>query len=183
MAHQTHNKSGNHGIGSPLRDSVITNQCATCGSTFADRSTAQNHVVNSWTRGTCRTDRSHMTWALEEITHPISCNLCAQEFGDLQTYYAHARLTHVPFPSPTIQEPTCLLDNPDARGNTQEMDMSGSQGSIKREGSRGVEEPRRKLSTNRQPNQTTRRRGQRLDDRRRQGRAEESQQYHAQGHP
>ena len=105
MAHQTHNKSGNHGIKSPLRVSVITNQCVNCGSTFADRPTdrptAQNHVVNSWTNGTCRTDRSHMTWALEEITLPISCNLCAQEFGDLQTYFSHARL---PFPAPTIRE-------------------------------------------------------------------------------
>ena len=44
-----------------------------CGST----------VVNSWTRGTCRTDRSHMTWALEEITLPSSCNLCAQEFANV----------------------------------------------------------------------------------------------------
>ena len=45
-----------------------------------------------------------MTWALEEITLPISCNLCAQEFGDLQTYHTHARLTHLPFPAPTIRE-------------------------------------------------------------------------------
>ena len=82
MAHQTHNKSDNQGVRSPLRVSGITNQCVNCGSTFADRSTAQNHVVNSWTRGTCKTDRSHMTWAVEEITHPMSCNLCAQEFGD-----------------------------------------------------------------------------------------------------
>ena len=29
--------------------------------------------------------------------------LCAQEFGDLQTYLAHARLTHLPFPAPTIR--------------------------------------------------------------------------------
>ena len=55
-------------------------------------------------RGTCKTDRSHMTWALEEITHPISSNLCAQEFEDLQTYYTHVRLTHLPFPAPTIRE-------------------------------------------------------------------------------
>ena len=52
MAHQTHNKSGNHGIKSPSRVSVVTNQCVNCGSAFADRSTAQNHVVNSWTRAT-----------------------------------------------------------------------------------------------------------------------------------
>ena len=32
-----------------------------------------------------------------------------------------------------------LLDNPDATGNTQDQDMSGSQGAIK---SRGVEGPR-----------------------------------------
>ena len=35
-----------------------------------------------------------------------------------------------------------LLDNPDATGITQDQEMSGSQGSIKREGSRGVEGPR-----------------------------------------
>ena len=104
IVHQTHNKSGTHGTRSPLRVSVITNQCVNCGSTFEDRSTAQNHVVNSWTRGTCRTHRSHMTWALKKITHPISCNLCAQEFGDLQTYYAHVRLTHLLVPAPTISE-------------------------------------------------------------------------------
>ena len=38
-----------------------------------------------------------------------------------------------------------LLDNPDGTGNTQEADMSGSQGSIKRDGSRGGDEPRRQL--------------------------------------
>ena len=38
-----------------------------------------------------------------------------------------------------------LFDNPDATGNTQDLDMSGSQGSIKREGSRGVQESRRQL--------------------------------------
>ena len=27
---------------------------------------------------------AHMTWSLEEVTQPISCNLCAQEFGELQ---------------------------------------------------------------------------------------------------
>ena len=75
IAHQTHNKEGNHGIKSPLRVAVITNQCVDCGSAFADRATAQNHVVNSWSRGTCRTDRSHMTSSLEEVTQPIICNL------------------------------------------------------------------------------------------------------------
>ena len=88
-----------------------------------------------------------MTWALEEITYPISCNLCAQEFGDLQTFYAHVRLTHLPFPSPTIRESrqTQFARQPRRHINTQDLDMSGSQGSIKREGSRGVEEPRRQL--------------------------------------
>ena len=38
-----------------------------------------------------------------------------------------------------------LLDNPHATGNTQEMDMSGSQGSIKRDGRRSGEEPRKQL--------------------------------------
>ena len=76
MVHQTHNKAGKHGIKSPLRVSAITNQCVNCGSTFADRPTAQKNVVHSWTKGTCRTDRSHMPWS--EVTQPISCNLCAR---------------------------------------------------------------------------------------------------------
>ena len=37
-----------------------------------------------------------------EISQSISRNFRAQEFGDLQTYCAHARLTHLPFPAPTI---------------------------------------------------------------------------------
>ena len=41
IAHQTHNKGGNNGIRSPLRVSVIANQCVNCGSAFADRPTAQ----------------------------------------------------------------------------------------------------------------------------------------------
>ena len=82
-----------------------------------------------------------------------------------------------------------LLDNPDATGNTQDLDRRASQGSIKRDG----RQPRRRgaakaASTHRQANQAARRRGQRLDDSctqaqgGRQGRAEESQQDHAQGH-
>ena len=104
-------------------------------------------VVNSWSRCTCRTDRSHMTWAPDEITHPIICNLCAHQFEGLQTYCAHVRLTHLPFHhrrSERVDMPS-LLDNSDATGNTQEMDTSGSQGCIKRDGSRGGEEPRRQL--------------------------------------
>ena len=41
--------------------------------------------IHAWTRGTCRTAWSHMTWALEEITPPTSCNICALDCGDLQT--------------------------------------------------------------------------------------------------
>ena len=76
-APNTHNKGCNHGIKSPLRVAVIKNQCVHCGNTFADRPTSRNHVVNSWTRGTCRTDRSHMTWSLEEVTQPIRARMCA----------------------------------------------------------------------------------------------------------
>ena len=56
-----------------------------CGSTFADRPTALKHVVKSWYRGTCRTDRSLMTWSLVEVTQPISCNFCTAEFGLTQS--------------------------------------------------------------------------------------------------
>ena len=44
-----------------------------------------------------------MTWSPEEVTQPISCKLCEQESGDLQTYCAHARLTHLSFPVLTIR--------------------------------------------------------------------------------
>ena len=114
MAHQTHNTGGSHCIKSPLRVSVVTNQCVKCGTTFSDRSTAQNHVVSSWNKGTCRTDRSHMTWSLEEVTQPFSGNLCAQEFGDSRTGHA------------------C---------NTQEKDTNASHLSTKRDGA-GAEEQR-----------------------------------------
>ena len=67
IAHQTHNQSGNRGIRSPLRVSVITNLCVQGGSTFADWPTAQNHVVNAWARTTGRIDRSHMTLVLEKV--------------------------------------------------------------------------------------------------------------------
>ena len=190
-AHQTHNKGGNHGIKSPLRVAVITNFCVKCGSTFADRSTAQNHVVNSWTRCTCKTDRSHMTWSLEAVTQPISCNLCEQEFGDLQTYYAHARLTRRTCPSQLRRSEGVNMPSlsQDATGNTQELDTSASLGSIMKDGSLVAEAAKSKAApTNRQPKQA-RWRGQRLDDcggqarSRLQGRAEEPQQNHVQGHP
>ena len=190
MAHHTHNKSGNHGIKSPLRVSVITNQCVNCGSTFADRPTAQNHVVSSWTTGTCRTDRSHITWALEEITLPISCNLCAQEFGDLQTYYTHVRMTHLPFPAPAIRE-----SNPQParqpRRHRQHSRNGHERGPTVRQ--KGRQQRRRgaakAASTNRQQSQA-RRRNLRIDgsggqaaQRRIQVRAEEPQQANAQGKP
>ena len=96
-------KGHNHGIKSPSGVAVITNQGVNCGSTFADRPAAQNHVVKSGTRGSCKKDRSHGICSLEEVTQPISCNLCAHEFGDLHVLRAHARLTHKPFPAPTIR--------------------------------------------------------------------------------
>ena len=37
------------------------------------------------------------------VTQPISYNLCVREIGDLQTCHAHVRLTHLPFPAPTIR--------------------------------------------------------------------------------
>ena len=183
IAHQTRNKGGNHGIKSPLRVAVITDQCVSCGSTFADRPTAQNHAVNSWTRGTCRTDCSHMTWSLEEVTQSISCTFCAQELGDLETYYAHARLTHLPFPAPTIRlsRPAQLIRQP-----TKEMDTSGVH-QERWSGRRGATTAKA-APTNFQQNQA-RRWSQRIDDSggqaqsRRQVRAEEPQQHHAQCHP
>ena len=86
-----------------------------------------------------------MTWALDEITYSISCNLSAQEFGYVQTYYTHVRLTHLPFSVPTITENRHAHPARQARRHrqhSQDLEMSGSQGSIKREGSRGAEGPR-----------------------------------------
>ena len=160
-----------------------------CGSTFADRSTAQNHIVNSWTRVTCRTDR--MSWALEEITHPTSCNLCSQEFGDLQTYHAHVRLTDLPLESATVRESRhAQLARQPRRHRQHSRSGHEREPRIHQEGRQTRRRGAAKAaSTNRQPNQAARRRGQRFDDSGtqaqggRQGRAEESQQDHAQGHP
>ena len=132
-----------------------------------------------------------MTWALEEITQPISCNLCAQEFGDLQTYNAHVRLTHLPFPSPTVRESRHAQSARQPRRHRQRSRSGhGREPRIQQEGRQSRRRGAVKAaSTNRQRNQTARRRGQRLDDSgtqaqgRRQGRAEESEQDHAQGHP
>ena len=107
-----------------------------------------------------------------------------------KTYSAHVRLTHLPFHHRRFERiMPSLLDDPDATGNTQ---RSGHEREprIHQEGrwswcggaAKGA-------TTNRQPKQTGRMRGQRLDDSgtqaqgRRQGRAEESRQDRAQGHP
>ena len=132
-----------------------------------------------------------MIWALEEITHPISCDLCAQEFVDLQAYHAHVRLTHLFFPSPTTRESRHAQFVRQPRRHRQHS-RSGHEREprIHQEG----RQPRRTgaakaASTNRQPNQAARRRGQRLDDsgtqaqEGRQGRSADSQQDHAQSHP
>ena len=184
IAHQTHNKGGNHGIKSPLRVAVSMNQGVSCGSTFADRPTAQNRVVNSWTRGTCRTDHSRMTWSPEEVTQPISCNFCAQEFGDLQTYCVHARLTHLPFPAPTIRVSRHAQPVRQPRRNRQHARNGHER---RRSGRTGATTPKA-APTNLKQNQG-RRRSHRTDDggghtqSRRQVRAEEPQRNHAQGHP
>ena len=86
--------------------------------------------ITSSIRG--KTNRSHMTRALEEITYPISFNFCAQEFGELQTYCTHVRLYHLPFPAPTIRENRHALSARQSRRHRQHP----------RSGDRGVEGPR-----------------------------------------
>ena len=115
-------------------------------------------AVNSRTRGTCRTDRSHMTWALEEITHPIICNLCTHQFEGLQTFCAHVRFTHLPFPSPTIRESRHAQPARQPRRHKQHSrDGHEREPRMHQEG----RQPRRRgaakaASTNRQPNQAGR---------------------------
>ena len=167
------------------RQSVITNQCVNCGSTFADRPTAQNHVVNSRIRGTCKTNRSHVTWALEEVTFPISCNLCVQEVGDMQTYYTHVRLTHLPFPAPTIRENRYAQPARQPRRHRQHS-ISGDEREprVHQEGRQPWRGRAKAASTNRQPNQAgARRRSTQGHGGRQGGRAGDPQQDHAQGHP
>ena len=74
---------------------------------------------------------------LEEVTPPVSRNLCMQEFSDLQTCYEQARLTQLPFPSAVMPS---LFDSQDATGNTQEKTTSASLGSVKRDGRPVAEE-------------------------------------------
>ena len=63
----------------------------------------QNHVVNSWSKGTCRKERSHISWPLKDVPQTICCNICAQELGDLQKFTSHFGLTLLPVPAPTIR--------------------------------------------------------------------------------
>ena len=104
-----------------------------------------------------------MTWALEEIILPISCNLCAQEFGDLQTYYTHARLTHMPFPATTIRESNAQPARQPRRHRQLSRDGQEREPRGRQEGRqqrrRGAAEA---ASTNRQQNQA-RRRNPRID--------------------
>ena len=148
IAHQNAQHKGcNHGIKSPSGVAVITNQDVNCGSAVADRPVAESHVVKSGTRGSCKKDRSHGTWSLEEVTQPINCNLCAHEFGDLHVPRAHACLTHKPFPAPTIrasQHAHPFSTAKDATSNTQEMDTSAGPRSTKRDGVEAEEQRHRR---------------------------------------
>ena len=140
------------------------------------------------TRGSRHTASScHLKVA---TSSPYTVNLCAQEFGVLQTYCAHVRMTNLPFPSPTIRESRHAQPARQPRRHWQHSrDGHEREPKIRQEGGH----PRRRgaakaASTNRQPNQAARRRSQRLDDSgtqthgRRQVQAEESQQDYAQGH-
>ena len=125
-----------------------------------------------------------MTWSLEEVTQPISCNLCEQEFGDLQTYYAHARLTPLPFPAPTIRGSSSTAKMQQATRKTW------TRGSIKRDGSLGAEEQQIWRQLRRTASRTKRAGGASGSttvvakaQSRQQARVEEPQQDRAQGHP
>ena len=96
-----------------------------------------------------------MNGSVEEVTQPISCNLCAQEFGDLQTYYAHARLTHLPSQRRRSERAgmPSSFDSQDATGKSQEMDTSASEGSAKRD-EVGAEEQRHRRQLRRTSSKT-----------------------------
>ena len=150
-AHQTHNNGGNHGIKSPLRVAVITNQRVNCGSTFAHHPTAQNHVVYSWSRGTCNTDRSHLTWSLEEVHTANQLQpLRARIWGSANVSRA------CPLDAPALpnsddqRESACPASS---TAETQDMDTSASPRSTKRDSSLVAE----KQQNRRQPRRTTRR--------------------------
>ena len=96
---------------------------------------------------------------LEEITFPISCNLCAQEFGDLQTYCTHVRLTHLPFPAPTIKENRHAQPARQPRRHRQHPKPGDErEPRVHQEGRQPRRRRAKAATTNRQPNQTARRR-------------------------
>ena len=155
------------------RVAAITNQCVNCDYAFADRPTAQNHVVMSWTqRHSQDTSQSH------------SQSLGTQEFGDLLTYCAHVRLTHLPFPSPTVRASRHAQPVRQPRRHRQHTRYGqerkpGVRQEGRQLGRRGA--ARQKAApTNRQENQAIQR-SQRLDDSggqaqsRQEGQAEEPQ--------
>ena len=125
-----------------------------------------------------------------EVTQPISCDLCEQELGDLQTYHAHARLTHPALPSSDDQResacPASSTRNRQHARNGHEREPRVHQGG-RQLGRRGAAKPKA-APTNRQPNQA-RRRGQPLDNSggqaqsRQQIRGGQPQQDHAQDAP
>ena len=98
-------------------------------------------------------------------TQPISCNLYAQEFEDLQTCYAHDRLTHLLFPSPTIRESRHAHPTRQPRRHRQDSrDGHEQEPRVHREGRQPRRGSAKAASTNRQPNQAATRRDQLLDD-------------------
>ena len=131
IAHQTHNKGGNHGIKAPLRVAVTTNQRVNCWQCIRRSSHAESRRQLVDQRHL--QDRSQSHDLVTGGTQPISCNLCAQDLGDLRTYYAHARLTQVPFPAPASM--SSVSDRQDAR--QQSSDGHEREPTVHQEGLRG----------------------------------------------
>ena len=107
--------------------------------------------------GFCRTDHCYMIWSLEEVK-PISCNFCAQEFGDFK------RVTHMSACRACLSQcrrfervgVPSLFDSQDATDNTQVMDAIPSPGSIKRDGSLVAEEQQKRRQLRRTASRTKR---------------------------
>ena len=117
--------------------------------------------------GFCRTDHCYMTWSLEEVK-PISCNFCAQEFGDFKRVTHMSACSTCPFPSPTsrasrraqlVRQPRRHRQHP-SDGREPEPRVHQERRQLSRRGAART----KAAPTNRQPNQATLR-GQRLDDR------------------
>ena len=104
LLHQRQTNDPNHG-NIHLTSMVCTNVCPWCNSIFASKSSAIQHVRNSFFHQCCHTDRAYLP---STIVHPgtITCPICSQEYREVHEYHWHVCRDHIPPPTHIELEPS-----------------------------------------------------------------------------